>query len=265
MAELTLWLQTPARAEQAAQLAAQTDLPLIEAPSLHKKQRAQYPLLLQLGEEVALWQGVSEIKVDFVSGAARHRRLYGGGRGQPVAKACGIKSGNIMPRILDATAGLGGDAFVLATLGATVTLCERNPIVHALLADGLARAALAPEVAQIVARMTLLAEDGAQALARLAQADAADKPDVVYLDPMFPERRKASAAVKKGMAAFHTVVGGDEDAARLLPLALAAAQARVVVKRPQHAPTIDGQPAPVVQEGESVRFDMYPLATLAQS
>lgn len=266
MSELTLWLSNPDRASQAHALAAQTQLPLIEAASLHKKERAQYPLLLEFGEAVVLWQGVSEIKVDFAGGAARHRRLYGGGRGQPVAKACGIKAGNIVPHILDATAGLGGDAFVLASLGAKLTLCERNPIVHALLADGLARAKADsdPELLAIVGRMELLAEDGAQALARIAALPAAQRPDIVYLDPMFPERRKPSAAVKKGMAAFHTVVGGDEDSAKLLPLALQVARARVVVKRPQHAPTLDGQPAPVVQDGESVRFDLYPLASLAQ-
>lgn len=266
MAQLTLWLRTADRRAQAQDLSAALGLPLLEAEGLHKKERAAYPLLLELGDEVVLWQGVSEIKVDFVAGAARHRRLYGGGRSQPVAKACGIKSGNITPRILDATAGLGGDAFVLASLGAELMLCERNPIVRALLADGLARALSASdETAHIAGRMTLLAEDSEQALARIAQGDVADKPDIVFLDPMFPERRKASAAVKKGMTAFHTIVGADDDQAKLLPLALAAARARVVVKRPQHAPTLDGNPAPLVQSGESVRFDLYPLMSLAQS
>lgn len=264
---LTVWLADHRWREQAGALAAQLQLPLLEAEQLHRKQRANYPLLLCYGvDAVSLWQGNSEIKVDFVGGAARHRRLHGGGRGQPVARACGFKAGNIIPSILDATAGLGGDAFVLASLGAQVSLCERSPVVRALLADGLARAQRADDVAvaAIAARMHLLPQDSRHYLASLLKEADSPKPDVVFLDPMFPERRKPQAAVKKGMAAFHQLLGGDEDATELLPLALQVAAARVVVKRPQHAPTLDGLPAPLVQEGESVRFDLYPLKSMAQ-
>jgi len=88
------------------------------------------------------------------------------------------------------------------------------------------------------------------------------KPDVVYLDPMFPEKRK-TAAVKKDMAAFHTLVGSDDDADALLPLALQAARYRVVVKRPRHAPHLDNCKPGMVLEGESTRFDIYPLRSMA--
>ena len=80
-----------------------------------------------------------------------HRRQFGGGKGQMIAKAVGIKGG-IKPQILDATAGLGKDAFVLATLGCEMTLLERSPIIHQLLQDGIERASES-DVSDIIQRM----------------------------------------------------------------------------------------------------------------
>ena len=81
-----------------------------------------------------------ELRIDFVEGSVAHRLRFGGGRGQPLAKAMGLTDGRT-PTMVDATAGLGRDAFLLASLGAQVTLIERSEKMHALLADGLARAA----------------------------------------------------------------------------------------------------------------------------
>ncbi|WP_445775347.1 class I SAM-dependent methyltransferase, partial [Shewanella sp.] len=64
------------------------------------------------------------INVDFVSGAVAHRRKFGGGRGQSIAKAVGLKQG-VTPTVVDGTAGLGRDAFVLASLGCKVIMVER--------------------------------------------------------------------------------------------------------------------------------------------
>ena len=77
--------------------------------------------------------------VDFVSSSVNYRQNFGGGRKQDIAKAVGIKSG-IRPNIIDATAGLGRDGFILASLGSHVTLIERSQIIHDLLADGMRRA-----------------------------------------------------------------------------------------------------------------------------
>lgn len=196
------------------------------------------------------------VRVDFVEGAAAHRRLFGGGSGQMIAKAVGIQSG-VRPRILDATAGLGRDAFVLASLGCEITLIERQPLVAALLEDGLARAARDPEVGSIVARMQLLTGNAVDLL-RTWQGEA---PQVIYLDPMFPHRDK-SALVKKEMRLFRPLVGDDLDAPALLEAALALASHRVVVKRPRKAPCIDG-PKPSHQlEGKSSRYDIYPKKAL---
>ncbi|PSJ45233.1 16S rRNA methyltransferase [Zobellella endophytica] len=194
------------------------------------------------------------IHVDFVAGAVAHRRKFGGGRGQSIARAVGLKHGH-NPSVVDGTAGLGRDAFVLASLGCVVTLCERHPVVHALLADGLRRAALDPEIGGWVAERLRLLPFG------LTLADIGEEPDVVYLDPMFPHKKK-SALVKKEMRVFHSLVGPDEDADALLPRALDLARARVVVKRPDYAGFLNEvRPATSIATKNN-RFDLYIKAAL---
>lgn len=202
------------------------------------------------------------VAVDFTQGAVDHRRKFGGGNGQMIAKACGVKSG-CYPLVLDATAGLGRDAFVLASLGCTLGMVERAPEVYELLRAGLAmsraRAEGDPELAQILTRMQLAPAriSSLEFLQRLAGApEACPRPHVIYLDPMFPSREK-SADVKKDMKAFHSVVGADLDADALLPLAIAQAEYRVVVKRPRKAPFLNGATPSYQLEGKSSRFDIY--------
>lgn len=209
--------------------------------------------LLDLGP-----QAPGPVRVDFVEGAVAHRRLFGGGAGQMIAKAVGVQSG-VRPVVLDATAGLGRDAFVLAKLGCAMTLIERQPLVAALLEDGLRRAQADPEVALIVAQMRLL---GGNAIA-LMRAWHGEPPQVVYLDPMFPHRDK-SASVKKEMRLFRPLVGDDDDAPELLEAALALATHRVVVKRPRKAPSIAAMKPGYVLEGKASRFDIYPKKTLKE-
>lgn len=192
----------------------------------------------------------SDILVDFASGSASYRRQHGGGMGEAIAKAVGLNKKRDLS-VLDATAGLGRDAFVLASLGARVTLVERNAMVAALLADGLRRAAEHPELScWLPERMQLHFAPAQQALTELGVVE------VVYLDPMFPERQK-SALVKKEMRAFHQVVGEDPDADALLPAALALASKRVVVKRPAYAPPLAGAKASHEVKGKNNRFDVY--------
>lgn len=216
---------------------------------------------LQLGADglqlVELGDGApGPVRVDFVAGASAHRRLYGGGSGQMIAKAVGVQPG-IRPRVLDATAGLGKDAFVLASLGCEVTLVERQPLIAALLEDGLLRAARDADVAPIVDRMALR---GGDAVALMAAWDE-PAPQVIHLDPMFPHRDK-SALVKKEMRLFRPLVGDDPDAPALLAAALALASHRVVVKRPRKAPCIEGPKPSHVLEGKSSRYDIYPKKAL---
>ncbi|WP_250460966.1 class I SAM-dependent methyltransferase [Microbulbifer litoralis] len=197
------------------------------------------------------------VSVDFVGGASAHRRMFGGGKGQQIARAAGLRSG-FYPRITDATAGLGRDAFVLASLGCEVLMLERNPVVRALLEDGLRRlhqaAQADAELAAIAARLRL-EESGLPASEWLSRQPPESQP-VVYLDPMFPERGK-SARVKKEMAAFHLLVGSDGDADALLEPAFSACYYRTVVKRPKAAPHLAGRKPSLSLEGKSGRFDIY--------
>ena len=178
-----------------------------------------------------------------------HRRKFGGGRGQDIAKAIGLKHG-FTPHVLDATAGLGRDAFVLASLGCRVTLMERMPVVAALLDDGLERAKLNSEVGEIAQRMQLVHASS------IENMNLAEQVDVIYLDPMYPHREK-SAAVKKEMRVFQSLVGEDLDADALLAPALALAKYRVVVKRPSYAPPLNNIKPSTSIKMKKNRFDVY--------
>lgn len=244
------WL-LPALQQTAAELAARLDLPLQD------EQSPLPELLLQLGSDGLSLQATAAdapgaIRVDFVEGALAHRRQYGGGAGQMVARAVGIR-GALRPRVLDATAGLGRDAFVLASLGCEVTLIERQPVIAALLADGLERARqTGGEVAEIARRMRLLQGDAIELMGNWS----GPVPEVIHLDPMFPERQK-SALVKKEMRLFKPLAGEDADAPQLLAAAHSLASHRVVVKRPRKAPAIDGPPPSAQLAGQSSRYDIY--------
>lgn len=196
--------------------------------------------------------------VDFVGGAVGHRRRFGGGRGQPIAKAVGLKSG-ANPDVIDATGGLGRDAFVLASLGCKVTLIERSPVVAALLADGLNRAKEDAEIGSwVAARLCLI---HANAVEWMNALDENDFPEVVYLDPMFPHRSK-SALVKKEMRLLQQLIGIDPDANTLLPSALRIAKKRVVVKRPDAAPYLAETEPTVSITSKKHRFDVYVKAAM---
>ncbi|WP_133408403.1 class I SAM-dependent methyltransferase [Parashewanella tropica] len=194
---------------------------------------------------------LSGIVVDFVSGASAHRRKFGGGKGQAIAKAVGLKKGET-PSVIDATAGLGRDAFVLASLGCQVTLIERHPVVAALLEDGLRRAYNDPEIGEWVQQRMQLHHGASQQQLSALELNA----DVVYLDPMYPHREK-SALVKKEMRVFQSLVGSDLDADELLAPALEIANTRVVVKRPDYAENLEGRKPSTVIATKKNRFDVY--------
>ncbi|MFQ2167106.1 class I SAM-dependent methyltransferase [Aeromonas hydrophila] len=247
---MQILLEDPAKAAQAEALASQlgqTDLPqfaLVFTAARLELRKLDEPKL-------------GAVYVDFVEGAVAHRRKFGGGRGQSIAKAVGLKAG-AMPNVVDATAGLGRDAFVLASLGCKVTMIERSPVVAALLQDGLARAAQDPEIGPWVCeRMQLLHGPAVETLLGLTE-----RPDVIYLDPMFPHKQK-SALVKKEMRVFQSLVGPDLDADALLPAALAMADKRVVVKRPDYAGWLNEHKPSMAIETKSNRFDVYVMAALA--
>ncbi|MEJ5083409.1 MULTISPECIES: class I SAM-dependent methyltransferase [unclassified Ochrobactrum] len=197
----------------------------------------------------------AELIVDFIGGAVGHRFRAGEGRGQALAKAAGL-TGSITPDIVDATAGLGRDAFLLAALGARVTLIERSKKMHDLLAEGLARAsAEGGKYAQTVERMTLLHGDSSLLLPEL-------KPMVVLVDPMHPPRGN-TALVKKEMRQIREIVGADSDSELLMQVALEHAQNRVVLKWPLRAESMEGLRKPSHQIlGKSTRYDVFVKAKI---
>lgn len=202
--------------------------------------------------EVRAPQLGNPIYVDFISGKNAHRRQFGGGKGQPLARAAGLKT-TPLPSIVDATAGFGRDAYVLASLGAQITLLERNPIMACLLQDAIDRGLMDTDMAAEINRMRVINCDSANYLNQLPEID---RPDVVYMDPMYPSREK-SALVKKDMRLLHELVGPDTDSACLLEVARRVARKRVVVKRPKSAPFVADQKPSAVIESKNTRYDIY--------
>lgn len=191
------------------------------------------------------------VSVDLTGTGANARRLASASRRQLLARAVGLKKHR--PTIVDATAGLGRDALLLARLGCTVTMIERSAILGAMLREGLERAARAHESGDIEhCPITLIVGDAVDVLAQLSQRDA---PDVVYLDPMYPPRGK-SASPKKEMRILRRLVGDDLDAGALFDAARRTARGRVVVKRTPHAPPL--RPSPTMSyESKLARYDVY--------
>ena len=192
----------------------------------------------------------AKLTVNFTGGAVGHRLKFGGGRGQALSRACGFSKGQT-PSIADATAGLGRDSFLLASLGAEVTLIERSKHLHGLIEEGLARARNAGHpFKEIMGRMTLVYGDARDVLPSLV-------PDVVLVDPMHPPRGN-SALVKIEMRQLRDIVGTDPDAFELMKVALFVAKKRVVLKWPLRAdPMIDLQAYSHPILGKSTRFDVF--------
>lgn len=191
------------------------------------------------------------IYVDFLSGSNEYRRRHNCTIRQPLARAIGIKQG-YRPSVVDGTAGLGQDGFVLACLGCTVTMIERSPILGALLDDGLQRALRDRIVGTIIRdHINLIIAD-----TRIALQTLSSRPYTIYLDPMYPKRTK-SALNKKEMRIIRALVGDDQDSASLLECALATAENRVVVKRPKEAPPLAGRPPSHEILMKNGHFDIY--------
>ncbi|MBL4821459.1 MAG: class I SAM-dependent methyltransferase [Gammaproteobacteria bacterium] len=193
------------------------------------------------------------VTVDFCSPAISYRVKDAVGR-QAIARAVGVKPG-IELKVLDATAGLGKDSFLLACLGCRVTMYERDPIIHTLLEDGIRRGGESEDnqIRAAVRRMDLRLEDfnGLE--------EAGQNFDIVNLDPMFPKRSK-SARVKKDMFVLQTFLSGgikSSDEQSLLTGALALARKRVVVKRPRLAKYLADLKPSHSLSGSSSRYDVY--------
>ena len=193
------------------------------------------------------------IHVDFVEGALAHRQQFGGGRGQAIAKAIGLKHGNT-PSVLDITAGLARDAYILACLGCKVTLVEQSTVLYTLIDDGIRRGLANAASADVLNNFMNLVN--ADSVLYMEQMDKKTRPEVIYIDPMYPERKK-SALVKKDMQILQHLLGKDENAEALLKTALECAGRRVVVKRPIHAETVGDIKPDASISSKKTRYDVY--------
>lgn len=189
--------------------------------------------------------------IDFVSGRLAYRYRQATVANEALARAVGIK-GRYRPTVLDATAGLGRDAFILAALGCQVQLLERHPVVAALLQDGLQRAYHDKKSGIWLSERLRLLGVGSLGSEKLV----VEVPEVVYLDPMFPARRD-QALVKKEMQMLQQLVGLGRDTDQLLASANTLASRRVVVKRPKGAPPLAGVKPSAWITTPHGRFDLY--------
>ena len=239
------------QAETIAQRIGQSAVPLKQAQSLQTMLLVLTPEGLVLKDPQVPQE--TPIMVDFTSAKLLYRCQQSGAAKQTLAKAVGIKPG-VRPSIIDATAGLGRDGFVLASLGCKVTLIERNPVVYELLHDGLKRAESHDYAKKVIgSSIKLISADAVSFIKGLKDDDVAE---VIYLDPMFPHRDK-SARIKKEMRLFQGLIGVDEDLRDLLEAALKHAKKRVVVKRPQKGPDIEVRKPQLTLTGKSTRYDIY--------
>ncbi len=241
-------------------------LPLLE-PGLDNRRHQHDGLVLVCdgrGVHLELRDGSKRTKlaVDFAD--LRHRAKINQARSEMLVRACGVPNDGSAWRVVDATAGLARDGYLLAVCGATVTLVERQPVLALLIDDALTALQLAN--AEVHARLTLVQGESLPYLEACRAQEKAERPQVVYCDPMFPPREK-TAAVGGDMQVLHKLVGDTPDASDLLAAALRAATRRVVVKRPLRAEALSASGLAHIHpsyalEGRASRFDVYLIETL---
>lgn len=215
--------------------------------------------LKQTEEGLCLTDGDLELRGDYsrMTGRLKHHNLSG----ELLVKAAKIK-GNAHPYVIDATAGLGEDSLLLAAAGCRVDLYEQDPVIAALLADTLMRAAAVPDLAEAVSRMHLHPEDSIGAMLRLAEElQGPDReqagnlrPDVVVLDPMFPARSK-SGMIGKKFQLLQRLEHPCTDEADLLAAALAVEPKKIIIKRPAKGPYLAGRKPSYSLQGKAIRYD----------
>jgi 16S rRNA (guanine1516-N2)-methyltransferase len=237
-------------------------------------------LYLSVGEEgLSLRQGDLALQADLTKMIPRVKGLMW--QHEPLARAVKLKNLPERPLAIDATAGFGEDSMILAAAGYHVTLFEQNPIIAALLQDGLERAKEVPELAEIVTRMTFREGDSIAYMKELAGAESGETSngenpfwgnsveardggdffrtrsiDVIYLDPMFPARKK-TGLIKKKFQLLQQLEAPADDEEELLAAAQDLRPGRIVIKRPAKGPCIAGIKPDFTYNGNSIRYDCF--------
>lgn len=154
-------------------------------------------------------------------------------------------------KAIDATAGMGEDGFLLAAYGYEVTLYEQNPVIAALLKDALRRARKHPVLKDIAGRMKLIEGDSVECLTKLM-----DPVDLIYLDPMFPERQK-SGLINKKLQLIQKLEPPCSGEKALFDAAVKAAPSKIIVKRPLKSVHLAGRESSYILKGKAIRYDCY--------
>lgn len=226
------------------------------------------PTLVKTCEGLSLCYGDSRITGNFEKMIPRltHANLSH----ELSVKACKLKSADGPITIIDATAGMGEDALLLAAAGFNVIMFERDEMIASLLKDTMERAMTNEILKPIVSRMDLVVGDSIPVLKGMSETvEAGDiisvnatagiiHPDVVFLDPMFPERQK-TGLVKKKFQLIHTLEKPCEDEEELLNAAIMAHPKRIVIKRPLKGPYLAGVKPSYSLEGKAIRYDCIVL------
>ncbi len=239
---LSIYLYDENLNERAGKLASNLNIPLVrDIP----REKESFKLCFGEGK-VFLQGGGMELVPDFTDLCDRVKpgRL----NTEVLVKACKIKGDN-NTTVFDATAGLGEDSFILAAAGFNVILYEKDPVIYELLLNSWERGRKDPKIGAILSRMHIYSGDSTEALSMLTE-----KPGVVLLDPMFPERKK-SGLIKKKFQLLQKLESPCDDEESLMAAALKGAGKRIVIKRPAKGPDLAGRVPDFSYPGKAVRYD----------
>lgn len=235
-------------------LASQLNCEIVSSLELLKSEEAYFQYLdNELSLNLLLDGKLNDLKFDLVDGELGFRASRVSKSNEVIAKAIGCKP-HYRPKVLDATAGMGRDALIMAMLGCQVLMHERNLAVYLLLHNALQRLTQNTDFSSIAEKLKLANNNSVTSISHITSQ--AENIDVIYLDPMFPERKK-SALVKKEMRIFKRLVGEDPDANELLEQALKSNVKRVVVKRPKGAPVLAEKNPSHEITAKKFRYDVY--------
>ncbi len=171
--------------------------------------------------------------------------------GEMLIKAAKLKGMDHTPIAVDMTAGLGEDAFLLAGAGCKVIMFEQDEVIASLLEDAIKRGKEIVEIKDVMDRMTLIKGDSIEGVKSLDII-----PDIVYLDPMFPQRQK-SGLIKKKFQIIHELEKPCSNGSDLLNAAISTKAKKIIVKRPQKGENlVDIKPNYTIS-GKAIRYDVY--------
>jgi len=171
--------------------------------------------------------------------------------GELLVKAAQIRKFEFTPVIIDATAGFCEDSFLLAAAGAKIIAFEKDTVIAALLEDGLKRAKQIQEISDIADRIEIHVEDSIAAMESMDE-----KIDIVYLDPMFPQRDK-SGLIKKKFQLLQKLESPCKEQEALINAAFKTKASKIIVKRPLKGENLAGVKPSYSLKGRAIRYDCY--------